>query len=251
MSDERRAMEGFRDVPADDEGRLMESPDDFDPDEPAYVMGDESIGPPMQSDPAHGGYPDPESSDKPSREELAAWLMLHTEGRRAYPPSHTWYAFAAAHLRVTQQAPRPTYQCQGCGLFTWWSKPVVETHPCPNCGKVGYWTGSFVWPPAGEDDAISGQAGLAGGDDQRPPDSEPDPADHSHPEGEAGDVPSRRRPTRSERDDRPEPVAWRKRKPHSVVGGTMGYWTLHLTEPKCFHGDEVEALVPVGMDDVT
>lgn len=42
--------------------------------------------------------------------------------------------------------PRPTYRCQGCGYFTHNSKPWVEVHPCPECGKMHYWTGSFVWP---------------------------------------------------------------------------------------------------------
>lgn len=38
----------------------------------------------------------------------------------------------------------PTYKCQGCGYRTDNSKAWVETHPCPECGKENYWTGSFV-----------------------------------------------------------------------------------------------------------
>ncbi|KKM07202.1 hypothetical protein LCGC14_1736360, partial [marine sediment metagenome] len=50
----------------------------------------------------------------------------------------------ADHLRLSTPSPRePTYLCQGCGYVTDKSKAWVEVHPCPECGKEHYWTGSW------------------------------------------------------------------------------------------------------------
>lgn len=39
-----------------------------------------------------------------------------------------------------------------------------------------------------------------------------------------------------------EPVAWRKRRPHSIVEGEMGHWRVFNNEPVCCVGDEIEPL---------
>lgn len=37
---------------------------------------------------------------------------------------------------------RPWWRCVACGYFARHS----GNHPCKNCGRWHYWTGSFVWP---------------------------------------------------------------------------------------------------------